>query len=49
MLDIFVRTGMNKSSELVPQLDLLKKISDTLGCPGPWSNCAVTLTAKSIG
>ena len=34
VLDIFVRTGMNKSSELVPQLDLLKKISDTLGVLG---------------
>ena len=34
VLDIFVRTGMNKSSELVPQLELLKKISDTLGVLG---------------
>ena len=34
VLDIFVRTGMNKSSELVPQLVLLKKISDTLGVLG---------------
>ncbi|NQV87417.1 MAG: Hpt domain-containing protein, partial [Woeseiaceae bacterium] len=34
VLDIFVRTGMNKSSELMPQLDLLKKISDTLGVLG---------------
>jgi chemosensory pili system protein ChpA (sensor histidine kinase/response regulator) len=34
VLDIFVRTGMNKSSELLPQLDLLKKISDTLGVLG---------------
>jgi chemosensory pili system protein ChpA (sensor histidine kinase/response regulator) len=34
VLDIFVRTGMNKSAELVPQLDLLKKISDTLGVLG---------------
>ena len=34
VLDIFVRTGLNKSSELVPQLDLLKKISDTLGVLG---------------
>ena len=34
VLDIFVRTGMNKGSELVPQLDLLKKISDTLGVLG---------------
>ena len=34
VLDIYVRTGMNKSAELVPQLDLLKKISDTLGVLG---------------
>ncbi|MDH5309316.1 MAG: Hpt domain-containing protein [Gammaproteobacteria bacterium] len=34
VLDIFVRTGMNKASELVPQLELLKKISDTLGVLG---------------
>ncbi|HZD53468.1 MAG TPA: Hpt domain-containing protein [Woeseiaceae bacterium] len=34
VLDIYVRTGMDKSSELVPQLDLLKKISDTLGVLG---------------
>ncbi|MEM9209555.1 MAG: hypothetical protein AAGA61_09925, partial [Pseudomonadota bacterium] len=34
VLDIYVRTGMTKASELVPQLDLLKKISDTLGVLG---------------
>jgi chemosensory pili system protein ChpA (sensor histidine kinase/response regulator) len=34
VLDIYVRTGMNKTSDLVPQLDLLKKISDTLGVLG---------------
>jgi chemosensory pili system protein ChpA (sensor histidine kinase/response regulator) len=34
VLDIFVRTGMNNASELVPQLDLLKKNSDTLGVLG---------------
>ena len=34
VLDIFVRTGMNKPAELVPQLELLKKISDTLGVLG---------------
>jgi chemosensory pili system protein ChpA (sensor histidine kinase/response regulator) len=34
VLDIYVRTGMNKASELVPQLELLKKISDTLGVLG---------------
>ena len=34
VLDIYVRTGMNKPQDLVPQLDLLKKISDTLGVLG---------------
>lgn len=34
VLDIHVRTGMDKPAELVPQLDLLKKISDTLGVLG---------------
>ena len=34
VLDIFVRTGMNKPADLVPQLELLKKISDTLGVLG---------------
>ena len=34
VLDIFVRTGLNKPAELVPQLELLKKISDTLGVLG---------------
>ena len=34
VLDIFVRTGMDNAAELVPQLDLLKKISDTLGVLG---------------
>jgi chemosensory pili system protein ChpA (sensor histidine kinase/response regulator) len=34
VLDIFVRTGMNKPAELLPQLELLKKISDTLGVLG---------------
>ena len=34
VLDIYVRTGMDKPTELVPQLDLLKKISDTLGVLG---------------
>ena len=34
VLDIYVRTGMNSPAELVPQLDLLKKISDTLGVLG---------------
>jgi chemosensory pili system protein ChpA (sensor histidine kinase/response regulator) len=33
-LDIFVRTGMNDVEELKPQLEMLKKISDTLGVLG---------------
>jgi chemosensory pili system protein ChpA (sensor histidine kinase/response regulator) len=34
VLDIYVRTDMSNSAELVSQLDLLKKISDTLGVLG---------------
>ncbi len=34
VLDIFVRRGGGRSEELGPQLDLLKKISDTLGVLG---------------
>jgi chemosensory pili system protein ChpA (sensor histidine kinase/response regulator) len=34
VLDIFVRRGGGQSGELLPQLDLLKKISDTLGVLG---------------
>src|ERR1700761_3913933 len=34
VLDIFVRRGGGQSDELVPQLELLKKISDTLGVLG---------------
>jgi chemosensory pili system protein ChpA (sensor histidine kinase/response regulator) len=34
VLDIFVRRGGGRAEELVPQLDLLKKISDTLGVLG---------------
>ena len=34
VLDIFVRRGGGQSEELAPQLDLLKKISDTLGVLG---------------
>jgi chemosensory pili system protein ChpA (sensor histidine kinase/response regulator) len=34
VLDIFVRRGGGQSSELMPQLELLKKISDTLGVLG---------------
>ena len=34
VLDIFVRTGMKNTAELVPQLEMLKKMSDTLGVLG---------------
>ncbi len=34
VLDIFVRRGGGRNDELVPQLELLKKISDTLGVLG---------------
>jgi chemosensory pili system protein ChpA (sensor histidine kinase/response regulator) len=34
VFDIFVRRGGGRSDELVPQLELLKKISDTLGVLG---------------
>jgi chemosensory pili system protein ChpA (sensor histidine kinase/response regulator) len=34
VLDIYVRTGMQHAEELVPQIELLKKIGDTLGVLG---------------
>jgi chemosensory pili system protein ChpA (sensor histidine kinase/response regulator) len=34
VLDIFVRRGTGRMEELLPQLDVLKKISDTLGVLG---------------
>jgi len=34
VFDIFVRRGGGRSEELIPQFDLLKKISDTLGVLG---------------
>ena len=34
VLDIYVRTGMENVDELVPQIELLKKIGDTLGVLG---------------
>jgi len=34
VLDIYVRTGMQHVEELAPQIDLLKKIGDTLGVLG---------------
>jgi chemosensory pili system protein ChpA (sensor histidine kinase/response regulator) len=34
VLDIFVRTGMERAEELTPQIELLKKIGDTLGVLG---------------
>ncbi len=33
-LDIFVRTGMGDTADLAPQLEMLKKIADTLGVLG---------------
>ncbi|HSG63362.1 MAG TPA: Hpt domain-containing protein, partial [Gammaproteobacteria bacterium] len=33
-LDIFVRTGMDDAADLAPQLEMLKKIGDTLGVLG---------------
>jgi len=33
-LDIFVRTGMDDTADLAPQLEMLKKIGDTLGVLG---------------
>ncbi len=37
VLDIFVRRGGGRSDELIPQLELLKKISDTWAC-SVWGN-----------
>ncbi|MEO1204368.1 MAG: Hpt domain-containing protein, partial [Pseudomonadota bacterium] len=34
VLDIYVRTGQSDTAELAPQLEMLKKISDTLGVLG---------------
>ena len=34
VLDIYVRTGMDDVADLAPQVDMLKKISDTLGVLG---------------
>jgi chemosensory pili system protein ChpA (sensor histidine kinase/response regulator) len=34
VLDIYVRTGMERVEELAPQIELLKKIGDTLGVLG---------------
>lgn len=34
VLDIYLRTGMKRSEELFPQVELLKKIGDTLGVLG---------------
>ena len=46
VLDIYVRTGMNNAAELVPQLELLKKISDTLGVYSDSASCVATSMAK---
>jgi chemosensory pili system protein ChpA (sensor histidine kinase/response regulator) len=34
VLDIYLRTGMDRPEELVPQVEMLKKIGDTLGVLG---------------
>ena len=34
VLDIYVRTGMEHAEELIPQIELLKKIGDTIGVLG---------------
>ncbi|MGB5621789.1 MAG: Hpt domain-containing protein, partial [Gammaproteobacteria bacterium] len=34
VLDIFVRTGLQRTDDLAPQLELLKKIGDTMGVLG---------------
>ena len=47
VLDIFVRTGMNKSSELVPQLELLKKISDSISRPRCCESRTVSINSSS--
>ena len=47
VLDIYVRTGMNNPSELVPQLELLKKSATRSACSGS-ASCAATLKVKLI-
>ncbi len=40
MLDIFVRRGAGQPQELAPQVELLRKIGDTLGRARAWASCA---------
>ncbi|MEE8464773.1 MAG: hypothetical protein V3S53_08305, partial [Gammaproteobacteria bacterium] len=47
VLDIFVRTGMESVRELMPQAELLKKISDTLGVLGLGDLRALVLNETS--
>jgi chemosensory pili system protein ChpA (sensor histidine kinase/response regulator) len=46
VLDIFVRKGASQVDDLVPQLEMLRKIADTLGCSG-WGCCAAACRARS--
>jgi chemosensory pili system protein ChpA (sensor histidine kinase/response regulator) len=47
VLDIYVRTGMENIEELTPQIELLKKISDTMGVLG-LGELRETIAAKRL-
>jgi chemosensory pili system protein ChpA (sensor histidine kinase/response regulator) len=48
-LDVFVRTGMSDTADLAPQLEMLKKIADTLGVLGlPDLRDAIRVQAKEL-
>ena len=50
VLDIFVRTGMTASKELAPQLEMLKKIGDTLGVLGiEHAQSAIAAEIEALG
>src|SRR5690606_6665671 len=50
VLDIFVRTGMTDSTELAPQLEMLKKIGDTLGVLGlEHAQSAIAAETETLG
>src|SRR5690606_13139263 len=50
VLDIFVRTGMTASKELAPQLEMLKKIGDTLGVLGlEHAQSAIAAETEALG
>lgn len=46
VLDIYVRTGMEHIEELVPQIELLKKIGDTMGVLGLGEMREITQTKR---